>query len=93
MCLYVRTFFVYHAGMKTPRYEYSRSKLTERINQLTQLESANGLIIRYAMKANSHPEVISMMHTRGIHFDASSSYEATELLQFGVPGDKISLSS
>lgn len=84
---------MYHVEMKTPRYEYSRSKLTERISLLSELKSPYGLIVRYAIKANPHPEIISMIHAGGIHFDASSSYEATELLKLGIPGPNISLSS
>lgn len=79
--------------MPTPRYEYSRSKIRERIALLQGLTAPYGLTVRYAMKANPHPEIISMMHASGIHFDASSSYEAAQLLALGVPGDHISLSS
>lgn len=79
--------------MQTPRYEYSRTDIQERISQLTSLQSPNGLIVRYAVKANPHPEIISLINTEGIHFDASSSYEATELLEMGIPGSNISLSS
>jgi len=79
--------------MQTPRYEYSRKKINERINLLSQLKSAQEFVVRYAVKANPHPEIISLMNTAGIHFDASSSYEAVELLKLGVPGSHISLSS
>lgn len=79
--------------MQTPRYEYSRSKLQERINELTTLSAPYGLTVRYAMKANPHPEILKTIHASGIHFDASSSYEALELLELGVPGENISLSS
>ena len=85
--------FRYHASMNTPRYEYSRSKLTERINKMTELDSPFGLMVRFAVKANPHPEVISTMDGAGIHFDASSSYEASELLAARISGEKISLSS
>jgi diaminopimelate decarboxylase len=34
-----------------------------------------------------------MMHEAGVHFDASSSYEAADLLALGIPGNRISLSS
>lgn len=79
--------------MKTPRYEYSRKNIQERIEYLNGLDLPYGLTVRYAMKANPHPEIIAMMHQSGIHFDASSSYEAMELLEQGIPGEKISLSS
>jgi diaminopimelate decarboxylase len=49
--------------------------------------------VRYAVKANPHEEILKMMHTGGVHFDASSSYEAEMLLQAGILGAYISLSS
>ena len=79
--------------METPRYEYSRSYMEERINYMQALSAPFGLTVRYAMKANPYPEILQMMHEGGIHFDASSSYEASELLALGVPGDMVSLSS
>lgn len=79
--------------MPTPRYEYSRRVISERIAQLTSLEAPFGCVVRYAMKANPHPEILQMMHDGGVHFDASSSYEAQALLQAGFPGEYISLSS
>ncbi len=79
--------------LKTPRYEYSREVIQARIDLLKSLSAPYGLTVRYAVKANPFSEIIKMMHTAGIHFDASSSYEAVELLKQGVAGDKISLSS
>lgn len=79
--------------MQTPRYEYSRKVIKGTIDSLLSLYSPFGLTIRYAIKANPFPEIIKMMDKAGIHFDASSSYEAENLLKLGVPGKKISLSS
>jgi len=79
--------------MQPPRYEYSRSNIQDRIDYLKNLSAPYGLTVRYAMKANPYPEILRMMHLGGIHFDASSSYEASELLALGVPGNHISLSS
>ena len=79
--------------MQTPRYEYSRKSIQERIDQLMNLKAPFGLVVRYAVKSNPHPEIIKMMDEAGIHFDASSSYEALELLEQGISGEKISLSS
>ena len=58
--------------MPTPRYEYSRRVISERIAQLTSLEAPFGRVVRYAMKANPHPEILQMMHDGGVHFDAST---------------------
>ncbi|MEO6536231.1 MAG: diaminopimelate decarboxylase [Candidatus Paceibacterota bacterium] len=79
--------------MQTPRYEYNRSRLNERLEELKSLSTPFGLTVRYALKANPHPEIISLVSGAGISFDASSSYEAAELLAQGIPGDRISLSS
>lgn len=79
--------------MHTPRYEYSKSRIQERVSYLMGLSTPYGLTVRYALKANPHPEIIRMMHESGVHFDASSSYEAAELLALGIPGNHISLSS
>ncbi len=79
--------------MQKPRYEYSRSKILRRLEELSSLSAPFGLTVRYAVKANPHPEIISLVHEMGMHFDASSSYEAEFLLGQGIPGDNISLSS
>lgn len=79
--------------MLTPRFEYSRSAIIEKINQLTSLSVPYGLVVRYALKANPHPEIIKVMRDNEVHFDASSSYEAELLLKAGVAGHQISLSS
>ena len=79
--------------MNIPRYEYSIACLQQTVNGLKGLELPYGLLVRYAIKANPHPEIISFMNESDLHFDASSAYEATVLLEQGVEGKKISLSS
>lgn len=85
--------FVILKIMQTPRYEYSRRVLSETISTLKSVEFENGLTVRYAVKANPFPAIIKQMHEAGLYFDASSSYEASELLALGIPGENISLSS
>lgn len=77
----------------TPRYEYSRSVISEKVTEITSLSAPFGYLPRYALKANPHPVIISMFHEAGIHFDASSSYEASYLLEQNIPGNHIALSS
>jgi diaminopimelate decarboxylase len=79
--------------MNTPRFEYSRKIIGERINYLRGLEVPFGCTVRYAVKANPHAEILKMMDGGGVHFDASSSYEAEMLLGAGIIGNRISLSS
>lgn len=77
----------------TPLFVYSLSQLRDRAKQLTNLKLPDGIVTRYAMKANNNPTIIRLFEEVGLQFDASSSYEVDELLKIGVSGDKISLSS
>ncbi|HEV2412616.1 MAG TPA: diaminopimelate decarboxylase [Candidatus Saccharimonadales bacterium] len=77
----------------TPLYVYSMKELEQRARVLLALMTPFGMTVRYAIKANPHPVIISLLDDLGLHFDASSSYEAEALLQHGIAGDKISLSS
>jgi len=77
----------------SPLYVYSSDHLRERAQILTNLMLPYGLTVRYALKSNPYPDIISLFHQAGLHFDASSSYEAAQLLAMGIPGDHISLSS
>lgn len=77
----------------TPLFVYSQNMLEERAKVLVNAQLPYGLTPRYAVKANNHPEIVRLFEKAGLHFDASSSYEALELLELGVAGEKISLSS
>lgn len=81
------------AAHNTPLYVYDTKDLRERAQLLKSLEFPYGATIRYAAKANSAPEIIALFHEVGLHFDASSSYEAAELITRGIPPQNISLSS
>lgn len=77
----------------SPLFIYDRVYLRDRAQQLIALDLPFGLTSRYAVKANNHPEVVALLNAEGLHFDASSSYETTELLEQGIQGERISLSS
>lgn len=77
----------------TPLFVYSKQYLTDRAAALAGQTLPYGWTPRYAVKANGHPEIIKIFAAAGLHFDASSSYEAIELLEQGIAGEKISLSS
>lgn len=77
----------------SPLFVYSKTELKKRADELLGLALPFGHTVRYAVKANPHPEIISLFATQGLHFDASSSYEAAGLLAAGIPGEHISLSS
>lgn len=77
----------------TPLFVYSRQQLVERATELRSLELPYGWTPRFAVKANNHPDIIRLFDEYGLSFDTSSGYEAQELLDLGVAGHKISLSS
>lgn len=77
----------------TPLYVYDATFLRERARTLRSLVLPGGATFRYAAKANTHPTIIKIFHEEGLHFDASSSYEAWELIKVGVPARHVSLSS
>jgi diaminopimelate decarboxylase len=76
-----------------PYYEYDLQVLDQTINELNRLEAPFGLTVRYAVKANPHPEIIKRIAAAGIDFDASSSFEAAALIKEGIAPERISLSS
>lgn len=77
----------------TPLYVYSLREIRQRAYQLQALNLPYGVTVRYAMKANPHPQIIHTLVELELQFDAGSSYEANHLLELGVPGSSISLSS
>jgi len=77
----------------SPLYIYSYDELKNRALCLKGLGLPFGLTVRYAVKANPHPDLIRLFNTHSLHFDVSSSYEADMLLGLGIDGAKISLSS
>jgi diaminopimelate decarboxylase len=77
----------------SPLYVYSKHYFETRASQLIEQSSPFGLTIRFAAKANPHSQIIGIFNKAGLHFDASSSYEAENLLDQGIPGSHISLSS
>lgn len=81
------------ATWQEPHFIYRNRVLSQRAQQLMALTAPYSLTVRYAMKANNHPQIIRLLADAGLQFDASSSYEAQELLDLGIPGRCISLSS
>lgn len=74
-------------------FVYDRTLLARTAQDLLDIERPVDMTVRYAAKANPHPEIVSLFDSMGLHFDASSAYEAERLLGYGVEGQKISLSS
>ncbi|MBI2592409.1 diaminopimelate decarboxylase [Candidatus Saccharibacteria bacterium] len=78
---------------RSPLYVYDLAKLKERVKELLDYCKTIDCTVRYAIKANPHPRIIKLFDELGLHFDASSDYEADEAVSAGVDPVKISLSS
>lgn len=77
----------------TPLYVYSRDKLRQQAVQALAIPAPYGLTVRYAMKANSNPEILQVLHEVGVKIDASSSYEVEHAIAAGFTHDEILLTS
>ena len=76
-------------------YVVSRSVLTQSAKMFVGAMSSlpYGGKVKYAVKANPHPELVKIITECGVGIDASSFYEAELALQCGVEGKNISLTS
>lgn len=77
----------------TPTYVYSQKLLEQQANKALAFPNEFGLIVRYAMKANSNVNILKIFHNKGISIDASSTYEVERAVNAGVPLSNISLTS
>lgn len=77
----------------TPVYVYDGAWLKKHAESLLSACGKIGCLPRYAAKANPHKEIVLLLDSLGLHFDASSDYEAELLISYGIKPEKISLSS
>jgi len=77
----------------TPFFVYSQTLLEQQADKALSFPNAYGLTVRYAMKANSNRNILKIFLNKGIHFDASSGYEAWRAIYSGIPPNKILLTS
>lgn len=76
-----------------PVYVYSRDLLAKQAKAALLFDVPYGLTVRYAMKANPHPEIINIFNKLGIQIDASSGYEAEVALEAGVDPERIMITT
>jgi diaminopimelate decarboxylase len=77
----------------TPAYIYSEPALRRAAEDCLAFPNPFGLTVRFAMKALPNAAVLQLFDECGLHFDASSVWEARRALAAGIEADKISLSS
>jgi len=77
--------------MSVPKLLMDRSKILESYKQITSaLPQFN---IAYAMKANSHTEIITLLNQAGSHFETASIEEIRNLIAMGITSDRIIFSN
>jgi diaminopimelate decarboxylase len=77
----------------TPVYVYHEATLLAQAEQALAFPAPYGLTVRYAIKAAPTRALLRLFAGEGLHFDASSGYEAERLLRAGIAGERISLST
>ena len=73
----------------TPCYVYSETAIVDRIQEYQQALSPLNFHLAYAMKANSHKQIINTMHKNGLGFDIVSGGELERLSYCNIPGENI----
>ena len=77
----------------TPLFIYSKDLLVAAAHSMLQVPAPFGLTVRFAMKANPNPEVLSIFNGQGIKIDASSGFEAEAAMKAGYSAEDILLTS
>ena len=77
----------------SPVFVYDQKTLEAQADLVLNFPNAFGLTARYAMKALPNAAVIRILTQRGLHIDASSSYEAERAMRAGVPANHIQLTA
>ena len=77
----------------SPCYVYSEALLRESARKVLAFPNAFGLTARYAMKACPNANILRLFAGMGMHFDASSGYEARRAIAAGIEPERISLST
>ena len=78
---------------ETPAYLYNLESINNQIKKIYSSAESIPFVLRYAMKANTYGEILKNMDSRGLYFDASSLYEVSHALSFGIDPTHITLSS
>jgi ornithine decarboxylase len=76
---------------ETPALFIDRSRIRQ--NYLDLKKALPPFRIAYAIKSNSHPEIIEILKKEGSHFETASIAEIEKLLAMGIKAEEIVLSN
>jgi diaminopimelate decarboxylase len=77
----------------TPVYLYDETIILNKCRELLSMPNAFGLVVRYAMKANSSKALLQLIHSQGLGIDASSLNEVRRAHLAGIPYNNIILTT
>eukprot|EP00181_Compsopogon_caeruleus_P002860 CAMPEP_0184684898 /NCGR_PEP_ID=MMETSP0312-20130426/17056_1 /TAXON_ID=31354 /ORGANISM="Compsopogon coeruleus, Strain SAG 36.94" /LENGTH=429 /DNA_ID=CAMNT_0027138523 /DNA_START=203 /DNA_END=1492 /DNA_ORIENTATION=- len=77
----------------SPTFVYDVKTLRDSASEALAFPQSFGLTVRYAMKASPNATILMLFDSMGLHFDASSGYEARRAILAGVAPSKISIST
>ena len=77
----------------SPLYLYDEATLRERARAVAAFGGPFGFTPRFALKANPSRAVLRLFADEGLHFDASTVYEARRAMAAGIPADHIQLTA
>jgi diaminopimelate decarboxylase len=81
------------ARFGSPVFVYDEETLHRQAEICLAFPNAFGLTVRFAMKACPNAAILQLFESLGLHFDASSGWEATRAMRAGVAPQKISLAT
>ena len=81
------------ADYGTPLYVYDEKSLIRSAQKVLAFPNLFGLTARYSMKALPNSNVLKLFDSLGLHFDASSGFEAERALKIGIAAGKIQITA
>lgn len=78
---------------ETPAYLYNLNIINNQIEEIYSSIGKMPFVLRYAIKANTHKDILKYMDDKGLHFDASSEYEVIHALSTSINPKNITMSA
>ncbi|MBN2545970.1 MAG: diaminopimelate decarboxylase [Spirochaetes bacterium] len=78
---------------ETPFYIYDEQMIIDNCNELLNMPNAYGIIVNYAVKANSNKALLQLINDQSLSFDASSLNEAKRINSANIPLNRIMLTT
>jgi len=81
------------AAFGSPLYVYDEATLRARAHAVAAFGGPFGFTPRFAVKANPSRGVLRLFHDEGLHFDASTVFEAQRVMAAGLPAASVQVTA